>query len=398
MIVANPPGNAEQVRLPLDEPAEAHALHASTHQETPRLDRFFGGSHTSPVKCTVILREGSTSRTPFFAQDATSTLCSGQVHALSRVNLDLLAFVNERRDLHHQSGLRFRGLGYAGSSGAFQSRLSFYHRENHGLRKLDAHRLAIKKFHLDLKIGDEIVHGVAQNFLGQMSLLIVRSVHEVVRVSVGIEELHFHFIHIHFFNRIGRAKAVLEHGARAQIAQLGLDESAKIARRAVLHTEHGMKVIVVLDDHAGAELRGRDRHREKSPSEIAFTERAEGGSANNFRRHKDKKLFYTQLCRKGNLPPAAFILPVPIELSSRSAPAQLKCLQTLIHTTMPGSHPGGNEVFIDALRTLRIFRRSSCRHGRYLPADRIGGWRPGRASPRPEEWQQLRRDLRRGYN
>jgi hypothetical protein len=41
VIVAHPPGNAEDVRLALDEPAEADALHASAHQETAGFDGLF---------------------------------------------------------------------------------------------------------------------------------------------------------------------------------------------------------------------------------------------------------------------------------------------------------------------------------------------------------------------
>ena len=44
---------------------------------------------------------------------------------------------------------------------------------------------------------------------------------------------------------------MLEHGAGAQVAQLGLDEGAQVAGRAVLDAENGVQIIVVLDDHAG---------------------------------------------------------------------------------------------------------------------------------------------------
>jgi hypothetical protein len=44
---------------------------------------------------------------------------------------------------------------------------------------------------------------------------------------------------------------MLEHGAGAQVTQLGLDEGAKVAGGAVLNAEDGMQIIVVLDDHAG---------------------------------------------------------------------------------------------------------------------------------------------------
>ena len=44
---------------------------------------------------------------------------------------------------------------------------------------------------------------------------------------------------------------MLEHGAGAQVAQLGLDEGAKIAGRTMLDAENGMQIIIVFDDHSG---------------------------------------------------------------------------------------------------------------------------------------------------
>ena len=53
---------------------------------------------------------------------------------------------------------------------------------------------------------------------------------------------------------------MFEHGAGSQVAQLGLDEGAQIARGAVFDAEDGMQIIVVLDDHAGTKLGGRNGH------------------------------------------------------------------------------------------------------------------------------------------
>jgi hypothetical protein len=59
VIVAHPSGYAEHVRLPLHEPAEANALHASTNQKTAGLDWLFSGSHLWEI---VILSRESASR------------------------------------------------------------------------------------------------------------------------------------------------------------------------------------------------------------------------------------------------------------------------------------------------------------------------------------------------
>ncbi len=68
------------------------------------------------------------------------------------------------------------------------------------------------------------------------------------------------FVDDDLLDGVGRAEAVLEHGAGTQVAQLGLDEGAQVAGRAVLDPEHGVQIIVVLDDHAGTQLGGGNRH------------------------------------------------------------------------------------------------------------------------------------------
>ena len=54
---------------------------------------------------------------------------------------------------------------------------------------------------------------------------------------------------------------MLEHGAGFEVAQLGLDKGAKVAGRAVLDLEDQVKLVVVLDDHARAQLCGGNRHK-----------------------------------------------------------------------------------------------------------------------------------------
>ena len=45
VIVAYPPGNAQDVRLTLHKPAEADPLNTSTNDEPAGLNRLFSGSH-----------------------------------------------------------------------------------------------------------------------------------------------------------------------------------------------------------------------------------------------------------------------------------------------------------------------------------------------------------------
>jgi hypothetical protein len=78
-----------------------------------------------------------------------------------------------------------------------------------------------------------------------------------------------------------------------------------------------VQIIVVLDDHAGTQLGGRDRHRLKnSPYTIAVE--AGGRRAGPlvpppaYYAKKAKALFYTELRRKRNLPAGELIEDEPI--------------------------------------------------------------------------------------
>ena len=93
-----------------------------------------------------------------------------------------------------------------------------------------------------------------------MGLLVGLGIHEVEIVAVAIEKLHINFIDDDLVDWVGRAKTVLEHRAGAQVAQLGLDKRAQIARSTVLNAEHRVQIIVVLDDHARTQLCGWNRH------------------------------------------------------------------------------------------------------------------------------------------
>ena len=127
--------------------------------------------------------------------------------------------------------------------------------------QLDAHGLAVVIAHLDLQVGREVFDGIAERGALEHGLLVVHRIHEVVVVAVGVEELHGDFVDDHFFDGVGGAEAVLEHGAGADVAQLGLDEGAQVAGRAVLDLEDQVQLVVVLDDHAGTHLSGGNRHK-----------------------------------------------------------------------------------------------------------------------------------------
>ena len=112
----------------------------------------------------------------------------------------------------------------------------------------------------DRQVGQQVFHCIAESVALQHCLLKLL-VHEVVLVPVVVQELHLHLVDDDPLNGVGGAEALNKHCAGAYIAKLRLDKRAEVARRAVLHREHQVKVVLEFDDHARAHLRCGNRHK-----------------------------------------------------------------------------------------------------------------------------------------
>ncbi len=75
-------------------------------------------------------------------------------------------------------------------------------------------------------------------------------------VALFVEVLEFDFVQDGAVHKFFGAEAVVDHDAIAQIFQAGLHRAALVARGAVIGAENGIELALVLDDHAGAKLRG----------------------------------------------------------------------------------------------------------------------------------------------
>ncbi len=139
-----------------------------------------------------------------------------------------------------------------------------HHGHLDGGGQLDADGLAVVEADLDEQVGREVLDGVAERVALERGLLVGVLVHEVVVVAVVVEELHLDGVDVDAVDGVGRAEALGVHGAGADVLELGLDEGAQVAGRAVLDREDQVEVVLELDDHAGAHLCGGNR-QERAP-------------------------------------------------------------------------------------------------------------------------------------
>src|SRR6266566_3858752 len=180
------------------------------------------------------------------------------------VDPDHVPLADEVRHLHHQAGLGGGALQDVGDGRALEPRGGLDDLQVDRLRQAHAHRFPLVELDLDARVGDQELDRVAEDVRLERHLLEVLRVHEVVLVVALVEELQLVLLERHALGLVLGAEAVLGLRPAAQVAQLGLHHAAPVAGRHVHDVHHAPEVVLVLDDHAHAELRGGDQHRDGS--------------------------------------------------------------------------------------------------------------------------------------
>jgi len=79
-------------------------------------------------------------------------------------------------------------------------------------------------------------------------------------ITLAVEEFHLDLIENHSLYPVFGAEPIFGLAAGLDIAQLGLDHSAPVARGYVTDSHHAPEGAVVIEDHPGPELRRLDQH------------------------------------------------------------------------------------------------------------------------------------------
>src|SRR6202521_289009 len=144
----------------------------------------------------------------------------------------------------------------------------------------------------------------------------------------------------------------------SNMAQFRLDESAEVARGAVLNAENGMQVIVVLDDHAGTELCCLNRHCWFTSPYSLLGILGQRGRSPGLPPHIDqtviKQLFYTARSGCGNGVP---IRPILYPLLPRTAETDFLRAGGVVITDIDRSGCGSGFVWRELDLDRAAFRR-----------------------------------------
>lgn len=195
----------------------------------------------------------------FFADDSERLLLGAfQVGARRGVHANHLSGFDKLGDLHDEARFNFRGLRGARRRRPLHSGLRFHDREVHGLGQLHSHGPPFVEVHLEADVGDQIVDGLSERLLVEVSLLVGLGVHEVVEVAVAVQVFHFLLVQVRRFDAVFGAEPVLQLGAGLQVAQGRLHHSPPVSRGDVQQLHDPAEVPVVDDDHSRFELSGVD--------------------------------------------------------------------------------------------------------------------------------------------
>src|SRR5207237_801008 len=186
----------------------------------------------------------------------TTRLGALEILTRPRVHFDLVAALDEERNVHAQPRLDGRGLRRAGGGVAFQPEVRVGDLEHHRGREIHPDRRPfVLVEHRGHPVG-EVVDRIAELILVQRDLVVARGVHEVEMRPVLVHVLHVPVIQARPLETIPGLERALDEIALANVAQLDPNLRAARPELDVLEFDDLVERAVELDGHAALDLTG----------------------------------------------------------------------------------------------------------------------------------------------
>src|SRR2546425_2007929 len=175
-----------------------------------------------------------------------------------RIDLDLVAALDEERHVHAQPRLHRRRLRGSGRGIAFEAEVRVGDREDDRSGHLDTDRraLVLAQDH-DHTVG-EVVRGIAELVVVERYLVVGGCVHEVVVRAVLVLELHVAVIETRPLVAVVGLERLLHQVALANVAQLHAHLRAATPELDVLELDDLVEDAIDLDGHPALDLPGTD--------------------------------------------------------------------------------------------------------------------------------------------
>src|SRR5665811_163173 len=192
---------------------------------------------------------------------ADTSVDSAEVRAITSVDLDLGALLDEQRDSDLGARLERRRLGAAGGTVPLQTRLGVGDLQGHGSRKLDVQRGAVVRGDHGVLVLQHELGGIADHVRGDVDLVEGIAVHEDEVVAVLVQVLHGPFVDVGRVDLGPRVEGLLNHLAGQDRLEIGPHEGRTLTGLDMLELHDGPELVADVEDHAVLEVVGRSQER-----------------------------------------------------------------------------------------------------------------------------------------
>ena len=160
------------------------------------------------------------------------------VFAGARVDLDLVAGVDEQRNLNHLVGLQRRRLTRAADAITLNAGVGVGDSELDGGRNLDGHDLAVVEGDDGHRVFNHVIGGITERDRCDVLLVVGLHVHEDVIVAIAVEELHVLLLEHGLLDANSGVEGAINNGTGAQISNFGAHEGTALAGLDMLKLDH----------------------------------------------------------------------------------------------------------------------------------------------------------------
>src|SRR5450759_417411 len=192
---------------------------------------------------------------------ADTSVDPAEVGAVTSVDLDLGALLDEQRDSDLCAGLERRRLGATGGSVTLQAGFGVGDLQGHGGGQLDVQRSPVVRGDHDVLVLEHELGGIADHVRRDVKLVVRVAVHEDEVVAVLVQVLHGPFVDVGRIDLGPRVEGLVDHLAGQDRLELGPHEGRTLPWLDMLELDDGPELVADVEDHAVLEVVGRSHAR-----------------------------------------------------------------------------------------------------------------------------------------
>src|SRR5450759_2442388 len=192
---------------------------------------------------------------------ADTSVDSAQVRAVTGVDLDLGALLDEQRDSDLSARLERRRLGATGGSVTLQTGFGVGDLQGHGGGQLDVKGSAVVRGDHDVLVLEHELGSIADHVRRDVELVVRVGVHEDEVVAVLVEVLHGPLVDVGRVDLGPCIEGLVDDLAGQDRLELGPHEGRALAWLDMLELDDGPELVADVEDHAVLEVVGRSHAR-----------------------------------------------------------------------------------------------------------------------------------------